>query len=57
MDQNTLLVISYGELKELLDAMQTDGLNADGCCYSLGATPEEEIEYGLKDGTIKTIYD
>lgn len=48
MTNDILLVISYGLLKEMIDNAQTNGLNADGCVYSLHGDAEDNIEYELK---------
>lgn len=41
----------------MIDNAQTDGLNADGCVYSLHGDAEDNIEYELKEGTIKPLVD
>ena len=53
MNSDTILEISYADLKEMLDDFQSDGLNADGCGCALHLNEDEEIQYAIKNGTIR----
>lgn len=53
MDGDTKLVISYAELKDMLNEFQMDGINADGCTCGLHLDEDEEIAYGIKHGYIR----
>jgi hypothetical protein len=53
MDGNTILEISYADLKEMLDDFQSDGLNADGCGCALHLNEDDEIQYAIKNGIIR----
>lgn len=55
MDNGTILQLTYGELKELMNNMQDDGFKSDGCPYSLHLDADEEIEYEIKMGYIKVM--
>lgn len=52
MNGDTILKISYADLKQMLVDFQMDGLNADGCYCSLHLNEDEEIQYAIKNGTI-----
>lgn len=53
MDSNTILEISYVDLKDMLDEAQRDAINADGCWCGVHYNADEEIQYGIKYGTIR----
>lgn len=53
MNGDTILEISYADLKEMLDDFQSDGLDADGCGCALRLDEDEEIQYAIKNGTIR----
>ena len=53
MNGDTILEISYADLKQMLIDFQTDGLTADGCYCSLRLDEDEEIQYAIKNGTIR----
>lgn len=53
MDDGTILQLTYGELKELMNNMQDDGFKSDGCSCALRLDAAEEIEYEIKMGYIK----
>ena len=55
MDNSTMLMISYENLKEMLEAMQEDGLSADGCRYDLHEDAAKYIAEEIADGNITTI--
>ena len=50
-----LCIISYLDLKQMLDDFQDDGLNADGCSCSLHLDAEQEIKFDINNGAIKII--
>lgn len=50
LSNDTLLSITYGDLKEMLVEFQMDGLNADGCSCSLHL--DEEVQSEIQSGTI-----
>ena len=52
MNGDTILEISYADLKEMLLEFQMDGLNADGCGCALRLDEEDEIQYAVKHGVI-----
>lgn len=52
MNSDTILKISYADLKQMLVDFQMDGLNAEGCYCSLRLNEDEEIQYAIKNGTI-----
>lgn len=52
MNSDTILEISYADLKSILLEFQMDGLNADGCGCALHLDEDEEIQYAIKNGTI-----
>ena len=52
MNGDTILEISYADLKEMLLEFQTDGLNADGCGCALHLDEEDEIQLAVKQGII-----
>lgn len=49
---DTPLIITYGDLKQMLVDFQMDGLNADGCSCSLHLDEDEEIKNEINSGTI-----
>lgn len=49
---DTPLIITYGDLKQMLVDFQMDGLNADGCSCSLHLDEDEEIRSEISSGTI-----
>jgi GH35 family endo-1,4-beta-xylanase len=53
MDGNTILEISYADLKEMLNDFKSDGLNADGCGCALHLNEDDEIQYAIKNGIIR----
>lgn len=53
MDNDTKLIISYGELKEMLTEFQMDGFNSDGCSCSMRLDEDEEIQDAIKRGLIQ----
>ena len=53
MENNTKLIISYWDLKEMLLRFQMDGFNADGTICSLHLDEAEEIRDAIKDGYIQ----
>lgn len=55
MDDGTILQLTYGELKELMNNMQDDGFKSDGCSCGLHLDAAEEIEYEIKMGYIKVM--
>ena len=55
MDNSTMLMISYENLKEMLGVMQEDGLSADGCRYDLHEDAAKYIAYEAASGSIATI--
>lgn len=55
LNDNTLLQISYIDLKQMLDDFQDDGLNADGCSCSLHLDAEQEIKFDINNGEIKIL--
>ena len=52
MNGDTILEISYADLKEMLLEFQMDGLNADGCDCALHLDEEDEIQLAVKRGII-----
>ena len=52
MSSDTILEISYADLKSMLSDFQSDGLNADGCSCALHLDEDEEIQYAVKHGVI-----
>ena len=55
MSNDTILTLSYGKLRELMEMMQNDGLSADGCVYSLSLDTDKEIQDEIELGTIKVV--
>ena len=53
MENKTVLLLSYGELKEMLDDFQFDGLWADGHGAALHLDPAREIRKKIKRGEIE----
>ena len=52
LSNDTLLSITYGDLKGMLVDFQMDGLNADGCSCSLHLDEDEEVQSEIQSGTI-----
>lgn len=52
---DTLLSITYGDLRQMLVDFQMDGLNADGCSCSLHLDEDEEIQDEIQYGTIQIL--
>lgn len=52
LNNDTPLIITYGDLKQMLVDFQMDGLNADGCSCSLHLDEDEEIRSEISSGTI-----
>lgn len=55
LSNDTLLSITYGDLKEMLVEFQTDGFNADGCSCSLRLDEDEEVQDEIQRGTIHVL--
>ena len=55
LSNDTLLSITYGDLKEMLVEFQMDGLNADGCSCSLHLDEDEEVQEEIQRGTIHVL--
>jgi len=53
MDGNTILEISYSDLKEMIEDTQRDAINADGCWCSVHYDADDDIQYGIKHGYIR----
>ena len=53
MNDDTILEISYADLKIILADFQIDGLKADGCSCALQLDEDEEIQYAVKQGVIR----
>lgn len=56
MDNNTMLLISYTDLKDLLDMMQRDGLYAEGCEYNLIYDTKLVIMEEIRDNNIRVLH-
>lgn len=56
LNDDSLLSMTYGELKEILNQMQDDGLNADGCSCGLHLDADEVIRDELRCGAICIIH-
>lgn len=56
MENKTLLLLSYGELKEMLDDFQIDGYNSDGQSCALYLDPESEIKDRINEGVINVVH-
>ena len=55
MDNSTMLMISYENLKEMLEVMQEDGLRAEGCGYDLHEDAANYIAEEVAAGRITMI--
>lgn len=55
LSNDTLLSITYGDLKEMLVEFQTDGFDADGCSCSLRLDEDEEVQNEIQRGTIHVL--
>lgn len=56
LSDDTLLSITYGELKSILGEMQYDGLQADGCSCSLHLDADTVIRDELQSGAACIIH-
>ena len=55
INDNTRLVLTYADLKELLSSFQDDGLDADGCSGDLHLEPEKVISECIHTGEISIL--
>ena len=53
MESDTLLMLTYGELKSILEEMQDDGFHSDGCTGDLYLNADDQIRDGIRFGRIK----
>ena len=54
---NKTLMLSYNQLKTMLETMQNDGSVADGFSLLLKRNADEEIQNGIRKGIIKVFND